>query len=447
MKTLTFGAIFLLILTLIACAPVGTFVPTATITPTKAPTITPTLVTYLPGLSTDVPEPDTAFVEYVVNENYQSVMGLTRDQVVLSYKEHTGIDGQPYVVMVDDSTGVPLAVYFEGEWRKATLKFFGKQNGIVMGTDTVEAYTLTDMQIMSSFERATIAVGNFWDSDEPEFGQINLDEAAKAQKLENALTKNGVTEIVAHCVIGPSSFPEWLKNGNFTKDELRTIMQGRIQYVIDQNPIANFLVVINEPWQADTPSQEYDVFYKAWGNSYDYITEAFQFTQEYAKATNRNIKLIFNDTDNHRKDGGMTNSTRTIVKTLHENGLIDYVGMQMHLNQWCGVQDGVVDKDTILEQIEYYRSLGVPVLFTEVTYEPTEAELTMDEKAFNSRLAQIFGQVFQIAIKSDNVYGITFWGVTDKYIKDINWYQIFDEIGQPKQSYYVVLRTLYEGIK
>ena len=121
--------------------------------------------------------------------------------------------------------------------------------------------------------------------------------------------------------------------------------------------------------------------------------------------------------------------------------MVDYVGMQMHLNQWSGVREGVVDTNTILEQINYYQILGVPVLFTEVTYEPTASELQMNAEEFNTRLASIFEQVVRVAIQSGNVKGITFWGVTDKYIKDINWYQIFDENGQPKQAYYVVLRT------
>lgn len=46
----------------------ATIVPTATI----APTITPMPVTYLLGLSTNIPEPGPAFIQQVVSENYLS---------------------------------------------------------------------------------------------------------------------------------------------------------------------------------------------------------------------------------------------------------------------------------------------------------------------------------------------------------------------------------------
>ena len=110
-----------------------TVMPSATITATSTPGPTATPVTYIPGLTTQAPEPEDSFVQQVANEHYLSVMGITRDQVSLIYQEHTTIDGEPYVVMVDESTEVPMAVFTGGTWQGATLKFFGKQVGLVIG--------------------------------------------------------------------------------------------------------------------------------------------------------------------------------------------------------------------------------------------------------------------------------------------------------------------------
>lgn len=419
-------------------APIATALTTDAPT---APTITPTTVTYLPGLSINVPEPDSAFIENVVSENYLSVMGLKRDQVVLTYKEHTGIDGQLYVVMVDTSTGVPLAIYTERKWQEATLKFFGRQDGFMMGVSTPGNYTDQDLKILSQFSSATIENGNEWWNTELKRGEYNLDYAQQPADEMKVLRTLGITNFIGHPLTTAGHAP-WIDE-SFTKDELREIMKARVRFFMDHNVGAGFIVVVNEPnliGPALEGRQE-DVFFKAWGNS-DYVVEYF----ETAREINPKVKLIFNDTDNHRRDGGLTKSTQEVVGILHEKGLVDYVGMEMHLNQWCGVQDGIVDTDTILEQIEYYRNLGLPVLFTEVTYEPTEAELALDEKAFNTRLAQIFRQVIQVAIKSGNVKGITFWGTSDKDLQGVNWYQIFDKFGQKKESYYEVLKVLYENI-
>jgi len=75
--------------------------------------------------------------------------------------------------------------------------------------------------------------------------------------------------------------------------------------------------------------------------------------------------------------------------------------------------------------------------------------MTISQDEFERNLSHVYEAVFRIAIESGNVHGVTFWGLTDKYYKldNVNWYGIFDEYGQPKQSYYIVLRFLYEGIK
>ena len=403
-----------------------------------------------------VTEPDSAFIENVVSENYLNVLGLTREQVALTYKEHSSIDGQPYVVMVDTSTGVPLAIYTKGEWQKSTLKFFGKQLGIAMGTDTAEDPSAFDKKVYEEFDWGTIAVGNFWQPTEPQKGEIDYNELRKSNKVLQELKEAGITTKITHGILCSSDYPEWLKTGNFNQEELRAIMKSRIEYVIRNTPDDFSYIVVNEPWEFDTPSQEYDVLYKAWGNSYDYITEAFRIARETADAMGRkDVKLIFNNSDNHYEIGITSQSSRQVVTMLKKENLIDYLGMQMHIGEW---RPGAFDELMVPQmpaEIQFYKELGVPVLITELTYQPdehyalSEATSVLQPKEFEQRLSYIFGEVFRIAIESGNVKGITFWGLTDKWFKldNVNWYQIFDENGQPKQAYYEVLRTLYEGIK
>jgi GH35 family endo-1,4-beta-xylanase len=448
-----------------ACAPASTPTPTraaintplptetATLAPEPTTTFTPeptaTPVNFIEGFN-NVPEPDDDFINQVVSENYLKVMGLTRDQVDLVYIEHTGIDGQTFIVMLDSTTGLPLAVYTD-KWQKATLRFFGRQVGIVMGTDTAEKIGPIELGVMSEFDRATIQVGNEWNRNEPQQGKYDKTEVEKIAYVVADLKLAGISEIIAH-PLTTAGHASWLDT-SYSQEQLRAVLKNRVEYFIDNNPNADFIVVVNEPYVWDSRSN--DVYYQSWGNSYDYIVEAFQMARNYANKKNRDIKLIYNDSDNHYSDGITSKISRKIVTILHEQGLIDFVGMQMHIGEW---REGAFDELMVPQmpaEIEFYRRLGVPVLITELTYQPdsnyflSDAQIKLSPEEFEKRLSYVFGEVFRIAIESGNVKGITFWGLTDKWFKldNVNWYMIFDEHGQPKQSYYIVLKTLYEAIK
>jgi len=401
----------------------------------------------------NVPQPNNDFINRVVNGNYLKVMGLLRDQVELVYVEHTGIDGQQFVVMLDSTTGVPLAVYAD-EWEKSTLGFWGKQVGIEIGTDAYFASPSSDeMKLILSFGRATFGVGGNWKGIEPRQNEYNMGELKSQEKAYNALIRNGVNDIIIHAAIFPGDLPDWLHSNTFSQDELREIMKKRIQFLIDKNPHATFLVVVNEPYQADNPGRK-DPFYDAWGG-YEYIVEAFQIAKAYSESQNRDIKLIYNDSDNHYAIGSTSNISRQIVRMLHEKGLIDYVGMQTHIGEWRERAFDELMIPQMPQEIEFYKQLGVPVLITELSYQPdsnsvlSDYKMTISQDEFERNLSHVYEAVFRIAIESGNVHGVTFWGLTDKYYKldNVNWYGIFDEYGQPKQSYYIVLRTLYEGMK
>ncbi len=446
---------------LFACAPISS-APASTATSTSQPAIgatatlhpavstqTPVPVPTLAGLA-GIPAPDEEFIAAMVSENYLRVTGLARAQVQIVYREHRAASGESFVVMLDETTGVPLAVYTD-QWGKSTLKFFGRQVGIVMGTDTADEITPAEMAVMREFERGTIAAGNYWAENEPARGEIDEYHRERIDAITDNLLEAGISDIVTHGIL--HGYPDWLVDGGFSKDELREIMRARIQFAIDNNPHATLFVVVNEPYVDDNEWRERDPFYRAWG-SHEYIVEAFQMARDYAREQNRDIELIYNDSDNHYQIGSTSTISRRITTMLYQKGLIDYVGMQTHIGEW---RPNAFD-DFMLGQMPaefaYYKNLGVPVLITELTYQPdpnyllSEATHTLSPEELEARLSFVFGEVVRMAVESGNVRGITFWGLTDKWFKldDVNWYMIFDEDGQPKQSYYAVLRALYAGL-
>lgn len=94
--------------------------------------------------------------------------------------------------------------------------------------------------------------------------------------------------------------------------------------------MVNEWVVTNEPYIL--PYRKMDVFYQALG--YDYIDLAFQV----ARDADPSATLIYNDTLNHSLQAGnhngiMTQMTHDTVQRLSGKGLVDAVGLPMHLTR------------------------------------------------------------------------------------------------------------------
>lgn len=358
------------------------------------------------------------------------------------------VDGKGNKVLIDKDTGVPLFIKLQNEdgswdWQKPTLNYFSEQLNITFGTDTVAGPTSRDKELYTLYGSGTVVVGMEWWRVEPERGVIDPWQLSEAKKVFNELEEAGIDKININAIL--FSYPDWLKTGEFSQEELREIMRNRIAYVIRNTPEASSYEVVNEPYDLNNPDRQNDPFYRAWGG-FDYIIEAYRIARETANEMGRpDVALIFNDMDNHRANGGTTQATREIIDMLLAEGLVDFVGMQMHFNQWGGVTNGKLDP-SIQREIEYYKG-KVPVLITELTYTPTDRELAMSESDLNKRLSQIFASVVQVAIESENVQGITTWGLTEQYLEGTGWKQLFDEKAQPRPAFYEVMRVLFEATK
>ncbi len=346
----------------------------------------------------------------------------------------------------DEEGFIPLYMKTgERGWEPITLAFFGKKNGIQVGTGTVDRpLTANEENLLGQYDSATIEDRSQWFATVSQKKDIVASDIQHANDRVKTLNENGIHNIRVHALLYPQNMPDWLTAGTFSKDELRLIMKRRIEYVMSLYPTANSFVVVNEPFLPNNKRSQIDVFYKSWG-SYEYITEAFQFARHYANVNNRKVDLLFNDGDNQYVTGTTRNSTRTIVSMLKGKNLIDGVGMQMHIGDWGGVNKISLGQMVMEFQNElaYYKKLAVPVYITEMTYMPTVGEILQGniEKSASS----IFESIVNAAIKSKNVKGIMTWGLTDKYLKPVGWYQLYDENAKPKESYYSVLNALYEG--
>ncbi len=253
--------------------------------------------------------------------------------------------------------------------------------------------------------------------------------------------RNSGFELRGHALFFPTSEPYWLRNGNFSQNEMEEIIEDRITTVMEKCARLGIRewVVVNEPY---FPPYRPDPFYDAFG-SYDYILYAFQI----ARQTDPDARLIYNDTDNHRPDGLTTNLTMKIIRRLKQDNLVDAVGLQLHLGDWVPLPTSESDINGIIETIQRYKKMGVDVVITEFDVNLTGVAGPQSERL--KLQAKIYREVLRAALEA-GVTDITFWGLDDSN----SWIEfalnqkdgdptLFDENFQPKPAYYAILSLLF----
>ncbi|WP_328498092.1 endo-1,4-beta-xylanase [Streptomyces sp. NBC_00414] len=238
-------------------------------------------------------------------------------------------------------------------------------------------------------------------------------------------------KVRGHTLVWHSQLPNWVSNGSWTADTLRTVMTdhiateaGRYQGRIDHWD------VVNEPFNEDGTRRQ-SVFQMAIGDSY--IADALRA----ARAADPAAKLYVND---YNVEGVNAKSTAlyNLVKSLKEQGVpIDGVGLQAHLIL------GQVPS-TMQANIQRFADLGVDVAITELdirmTVPPTTGQLAQQKAEYKA--------VTAACVAVARCEGVTVWGFTDSdsWIPDVfTGYGAatpYDENFQPKPAYYGIAEAL-----
>ena len=198
-------------------------------------------------------------------------------------------------------------------------------------------------------------------------------------------------------------------------------------------------VVVNESCLQSWHSGKYDPYSEIIGDGY--VDIAF----ETARAADPSAVLIYNQGLNETMSSDRYPMTLQIVKRLASKGLIDKVGLQMHINQnsW-----NPPSKDAL---IKAFKSYGIPVFIRELDVTMSYASGTPEEKT--TQQTEIFRTVFEACLESGVCSEVNFWGVGDRY----NWmeYQqnrpdadatiLYDDLS-PKPAYYAITQVLYANI-
>ena len=319
--------------------------------------------------------------------------------------------------------------------RPPTLRDFADKAGIRIGTEFTGWWFNNPKWreiVGREFNLATIDWGVYWIESEPEPGKFSFStiDMQVAFAEQNHMRIRGMGLVIP----SPGLLPAWLQG--LSRDQMDKAIHDHVYAIVShyKGRISEWTVV-TEPYMP--PYFTNDVFYKAFG-TYDYIITAFKA----ARDADPSAKLIFEDDDNHTANGKATNLTRQIVQTLKTNGLIDSVGIEMHLRG--------NDAPKSSEVVQTVQSYGIPVEITSVDVDMRNSPGSKEQRY--QLQASIYADAVTACLAPGVCKSFSVWGIGDKY----SWLEYpasnstsslaeptpFDDDLNPKPAYFAIRDAL-----
>jgi GH35 family endo-1,4-beta-xylanase len=313
---------------------------------------------------------------------------------------------------------------------------------------------LSDFSWKSFWKGSGVLDGNF--SDDYDFGPVD--------RAVDFAVQHGWRVRASHLVWGSpdQAIPDWLLNGNYTRDEYIAILENHITTVIghfrgrvQEWNIANEAI---ERIACDEP-EGYDFWYRKIGP--DYIRLAFQTARA---EVNPGDILILNSSTNHSDNypHPMECRNRTIkdlqdtVMALNagEIKLVDVIGMQMHL--LTNDIETLPQKTDVITIMQGFSQLGVRVYITEMdvnlTFVPNDYPTIEDRWAYQ---AEIYRDMVDACLESGACDSFATWGISDSMSwlttscpgcwnpsEPYSFPLMFDDNFLPKPAYFAVKDVL-----
>jgi endo-1,4-beta-xylanase len=294
------------------------------------------------------------------------------------------------------------------------------------GTDSVSLKIARE-----NFNHGQIFVG--WSYSEAERNQFDL---TSLKYYGNFARKNHMTT-QAGMLVWAADLPNWVKHSNFNRDELIAVLRHHISKIISpfKGKVKEW-VVVNESYLP--PYRTDDIFHKIIGQ--EYIEIAFQAARE----SDPDAVLIYNDYDNHTSNGTTTKLSHQIVDMLHSKGLIDGVGLQMHLFQY---ETTPPDKQDVISTMKSY---GIPIYVTEFDVNLKNISGTLEQRY--EFQAGVYRDMLEATLESGACKGFTVFGTQDNLsawetIQSLDGYSpdadplLFDSSSNPKPAFFAMMRV------
>ncbi|MDQ2972894.1 MAG: endo-1,4-beta-xylanase [bacterium] len=326
-----------------------------------------------------------------------------------------------------------------------TLKQLASERGIILGNFAIRNHlnnkNYTDI-LTGQFELALADnTPNWYFTDgglRPSRSEYNWQQMDEV--VDFALANNMSIE-AHHYLWGEQKWlPDWLKNGNYSQQELSQIMQEHIETVGKRySGRIKQWTVVNEAFTRDQHLYDLRDWWADNTGGLGYIDNAFI----WARQADPNSKLILNDFNNEAIND-TSNAMYDYIKGALSRGVpIDGIGMQMHI-------DGThpPTKDEVISNMKRFAALGVGVYVTEFDVNMADVKANNADK---DRIQEnIYYEMMRACIESKVCSSFAFLGIYDGE----TWYNhiglkdprplMFDDRFQIKPAYWGVRGALMQ---
>ncbi len=473
MKTKNIVTVLLVTIILASCTPAVTLMqstetaipPTLTFTPIPpTPTVTPTPV---PENLADAKDLSKWIDNYVhafggkvtVNNVEMDANQLTAEirKNVEAFTQVKEINGAEYLFLLIN--GVPLAMREgKGQWEDFTsrkiielranpddvFRYIGVKYSDPFNVDTSSR---VDQVFAEEFNFAYLMDTAYHQIEKRE-GIFTFQNAIDAA---NSAKENGMITIGGPLVYGKSDFDfTYLKEkrSTLTRDELINIMKRHIKTQMEGTPGSlDIMLVVNEyvpknvldmTWE-NPEKLSYDAYADIIGD--DYVDIAFEYAREIDTKGGTippTTILIYNNTANHLPQGNTywegdnTNLTVANVNRLRDKGLIDGVGIQLHID--------AAQPPNIDNMIKTFRNYGIPVYVTEFDIDISRFDGTDSQK--EQIRTDLYRKILEGILKSNVTVAVNHWSAVSEQGR--GQAQLFDNQLNPTINLFVERQVLFE---
>jgi GH35 family endo-1,4-beta-xylanase len=473
MKIKNVVTVLLIAIILASCAPAVTHMPltetaippTSTFTPIPpTPTITPTPAPENLADAKDLPKWIDNYIhafggKVTINGVDMDAKQLTEEirksaEVFTQVKEINGVE---YLFLWIN--GVPLAMREgKGQWEDLTSRKI-----IELGTKPDEVFRYIGVRYSDPFNVITSSKVDQVFAEEFNFCFLMDTAYHQIEKREGILTfqnaidaaksakENGMITIGGPLVYGKSDFDYTYlkeKRSTLTRDELINIMKRHIKTQMEGTAgSVDIMLVVNEfqprnvldeTWE-NPEKLSYDAYADIIGD--DYVDIAFEYAREIdtkGGTVPPTTILIYNHTANHLPPGNSywegDNTTMTVanVNRLKDKGLIDGVGIQLHIE--------ASKPPNIDNMIKTFRNYGIPVYVTEFDIDTSRLGGTDSQK--EQIRTDLYRKILEGILKSNVTVALNHWSAVQE--QGGGEAQLFDNQLNPTSNLYIERQVLYE---
>jgi endo-1,4-beta-xylanase len=316
----------------------------------------------------------------------------------------------------------------------ATLRSKAQAFGFLVGTAVRSKALATDATyrdlLAREFNVVTAEGAMKFKAMRPSYDQFDF---ADADTIVNFAAAHGM-KVRGHTLMWHNSIPRWLLEGNFSKEEVSSIVKQHIQTVVSRyRGRAYAWDVISEAINDDGAGLRQTFWSRMLGE--DYIAQALTWARE----ADPEAKLFYND---YGAEGlnDKSNAIYAMLESLKQRGLpINGVGLQCHISI-----ETPPKINNVAANMKRLGALGLEVQMTEFDVQmPLPATEQKSEEQ-----AQIYGSYLSTCLSIPNCTGFSTWGFTDKYSWVPEYYPgrgaalPFDEAYRPKPAYRAMMEAL-----